>query len=87
MIQEASASRYKAVLCQRCREPIPVPAIVFSMAESAEQEKVFTLRCRACEAEKPYRSSQMVEVEGLPRSRRPFSATLSGRPAVRAAHA
>src|SRR5215831_16859238 len=40
MIQEASASRYKAVLCQRCREPIPVPTIVFSMAESAEQEKV-----------------------------------------------
>jgi hypothetical protein len=78
MIQEATKRQYSAVICQSCREPIPVPAIVTNMERAAASEtdeldraeRVFKLRCRACECEKPYRSSQIVEVEGEPKGRR-----------------
>lgn len=75
MIQEAATRHYSAVLCRTCREPIPVPAIVISLSrdeksEAGAPERVFTLRCRACESESPYRSGQIIEVEGEPKSRR-----------------
>jgi RNase P subunit RPR2 len=78
MVQEAAIRTYKAVICRRCRAPIPVPGIVIRMEESAEvedtpsgkSERVFSLRCRACEAEGQYRSSQIAEVEGEPKGRR-----------------
>jgi ribosomal protein L40E len=81
MIQQATKRSYSGVVCRHCRAPIPVPAIVIRI-ESASQsgdpeanrsERVFTLRCRACDAENPYRSSQIVEIEGEPKERR-FSA-------------
>ncbi|HTZ72324.1 MAG TPA: hypothetical protein VMB47_00255 [Candidatus Aquilonibacter sp.] len=77
MIQEATKPHYSAVMCRHCRQPIPVPAIVIRMeslaspqdAETMQPERVFTLRCRACEGENPYRSSQIVDVEGEPKGR------------------
>lgn len=84
MIQEATKQQYSAVICQGCREPIPVPAIVIRMESAAavdgsegdQAERVFKLRCRVCECEKPYRSSQIVQVEGEPKGRRVLSNSL-----------
>jgi hypothetical protein len=78
MIQEATQEKYSAVICGHCRQPIPVPAIVIRMesmphpfdAAGEHSERVFNLRCRSCECEHPYRSSQIVEVEGQPKARR-----------------
>lgn len=64
---------YRGVLCASCRQPIPVPAIVLTMEaevrEEDQQVRVFKLRCRACEKELPYRSTDIVEYEGSPRTR------------------
>jgi hypothetical protein len=74
MIQELK-EYYRGVLCLCCRQPIPLPAIITRMeitsASSAGEEgdRVFTLRCRACEREMPYRASNVVEIKGTPRSR------------------
>jgi hypothetical protein len=78
MIQEATTPQYSAVTCKYCREPIPVPGIVLRMeslphpfdTEAGQSERVFNLRCRVCEGEHPYRSSQIVQVEGEPKGRR-----------------
>ena len=78
MIQEAKSRNYRAVVCKHCREPIPVPAIVIRIESLSEphdaavgqSERVFTLRCRACVCEHPYRSSEIVEIEGEPKGRR-----------------
>jgi hypothetical protein len=72
MTQDSRQS-YRAVLCKYCRQPIPVPATM----ETAELEpherqaavRVFSLRCRACEKERPYHSTAIVEFDGVPRSR------------------
>jgi hypothetical protein len=83
MIQEATVPHYSAVICRHCNQPIPVPAIVIRMEslatpdlEQGQAERVFTLRCRVCEGESPYRSSQITEVEGYPRGRRGSSKTI-----------
>jgi hypothetical protein len=84
MIQEATKPHYSAVVCRHCREPIPVPAIVIRMenlasvqdAELGPAERVFTLRCRVCEGESPYRSSQIVDVQGEPKGRRGSARTI-----------
>ncbi len=72
MTQDLEQS-YRGVLCASCRQPIPVPAIVVTMeAEAHEEEpqiRVFNVRCRACEKELPYRSTDIVEYEGSPRTR------------------
>lgn len=78
MIQEATRPQYSAVHCRHCSEPIPVPAIVIRIeslasapeSEGPQPERVFTVRCRVCECEHPYRSGQIVQVEGEPRARR-----------------
>jgi hypothetical protein len=78
MIQEAATRTYKAVICRRCSAAIPVPGIVIRMeeanqgqdSESGKGERVFSVRCRSCEAESQYRSSQIVEAEGEPKARR-----------------
>jgi RNase P subunit RPR2 len=82
------------VICRRCRAPIPVPAIVVRMEEAAQDsesgkvERVFSVRCRVCEAESQYRSSQIVEAQGEPKARRlSASPWLGGRPLTRAAGA
>jgi hypothetical protein len=74
MTQETTLQHYRGVLCGYCRQPIPVPGIVEKIVndESERGEKrggTFNLRCRACEREKPYRMSEIVEVEGTPRPR------------------
>jgi hypothetical protein len=72
MTQDLTQS-YRGVLCASCRQPIPVPAIVVTMeAEAHEEERhvrVFNVRCRACEKELPYRSTDIVEYQGAPRTR------------------
>lgn len=73
MTQDLKQS-YRGVLCVSCKQPIPVPAIVVAMeAETNDEEqhvRVFNLRCRACEKEQPYRSTDIVDFDGTPRMRR-----------------
>ena len=75
MIQELKEQSYRGVLCLCCRQPIPLPAIIIRMeltsagTQGEEGNRVFSLRCRACEREMPYRASQFLEIEGTPRSR------------------
>jgi len=79
MNQEPQPQHYSAVLCRSCRQPIPLPAIVVGMAsrrqhhnDSGSQDSpgcVFTLRCRTCDKEKPYRVTDIVELEGAPKPR------------------
>jgi hypothetical protein len=82
MIQEATRPQYSAVMCRHCRQPIPVPPIVIrmetlsSVEEGAQTDRVFTVRCRSCECEHPYRSSQIVQVEGEPKGRRGLAQTI-----------
>lgn len=66
--------RYRGVLCGYCRQPIPVPSIVKRIAATEADSSqgatcTFQLRCRACEREKPYRTADICEFEGSPRSR------------------
>ena len=76
MTADVPKQSYRAFLCMSCRQPIPLPAILNSLeslaagdaASRVEQvERVFSLRCRACGREKPYRSAEIIELEGTPR--------------------
>ena len=87
MSQDVAKQSYRAVLCMSCRQPIPVPAIVITLGvvpqgneacPPVSKELVFTLRCRACGRERPYRSSDIVELEGTPRSRASYLRGLYG---------
>ena len=82
---------YRGVLCVSCKQAIPVPAIVTSMeAEAGDAEhsvRVFNLRCRACEKEHPYRSTDIIEFDGAPRVRARLSSVVPSRRLGRAAHA
>jgi len=79
MMQEIVKQSYRGVLCMSCRQPIPLPEIVIRMEVLPEtkvsetalgpREHVFSLRCRACNREKPYRSIDIVEFDGTPRPR------------------
>jgi hypothetical protein len=74
MIQEAAKQSYRGVLCMSCRQPIPLPAIVLSLlpprgSPGPDSERVFTLRCRACGRERPYRSADIIVLDGTPRPR------------------
>ena len=72
-MKEDLKQSYCGVLCGWCKQPIPVPEIVVIMeAESNDDEqpaRVFNLRCRACEKERPYRTTELVEFYGMPRMR------------------
>jgi hypothetical protein len=77
MIQEAIQS-YRAVICQCCRQPIPLPGIVLHIESllansdspfEEKNERAFTLRCRSCEKEMPYSTTDVVNVEGTPKPR------------------
>jgi hypothetical protein len=92
MTQDLKQS-YRGVLCTDCKEAIPVPTIVVNLeAESGDAEhsvRVFNLRCRACEKEQLYRTTEIIELDGTPRVRtraRPSPAATSRR-LGRAAHA
>jgi len=79
MVQEPQTQHYSAVLCRSCRQPIPLPAIVVSMASRRQRDSesgfqdnsgcVFTLRCRTCDKETPYRVTDIVDFEGAPKPR------------------
>ena len=75
MVQEFKEQRYRGVLCSCCRQPIPLPAIIARMEVAPVEEqgeagdRVFSLRCRACEREMPYRASEIIEIAGTPRPR------------------
>lgn len=96
MNQSTEIQHYRGVVCGYCRQPIPLPAIVERIArgegefEGREKSgRMFNLRCRACEQEKPYRMSDIVEFEGAPRPRSArMQRSLFGfeHPATRAAH-
>lgn len=79
MNQEATKQSYRGVRCLSCRQPIPLPQILFKMDSNFSESdagsvhdhptRVFSLRCRACEREKPYRASDIMDFEGAPRTR------------------
>jgi hypothetical protein len=64
---------FRGVVCLHCKASIPVPSIVGSMqatddgTESSQRKsQVFNLRCPSCHKEKPYRTREIVEFEGIP---------------------
>ena len=77
---QADKQSYLGVRCLSCRQPIPLPSILVDGVSAAEQEdssfsyapynRVFSLRCRLCEREKPYRASEVMEFDGAPMARR-----------------
>jgi hypothetical protein len=78
MNQQLEKQTYAGVVCRSCRQAIPLPGIVISMAAEIDNDKsagenpqacVFSLRCRACDKEMPYRVNEIVEFEGIPRPR------------------
>jgi hypothetical protein len=76
---DAMQQSYRGVRCLSCRQPIPLPAILVAMDSTLSGQgsneahehptRVFSLRCRACEREKPYRASDIMDFEGAPRTR------------------
>jgi hypothetical protein len=78
MNQQLEKHTYAGVVCRSCRQAIPLPAIVISMASEIDNDPsraetahtcVFSLRCRACDKEMPYRVNEIVDFEGTPRPR------------------
>jgi len=76
MIEKTKNQSYSGVLCRSCRQPIPLPTVVTapSADEGAESPaggvtRVFNLRCRSCDKERPYRRSDVAVFEGAPRLR------------------
>jgi len=74
MIEELKTPQYRGVLCRSCHQPIPLPTIVNNLEAERKHEEfrgalVFTLRCRSCDKEQPYRASEIVEFSGAPKSR------------------
>jgi hypothetical protein len=80
MMTQIDKQSYLGVRCLSCRQPIPLPSILVESVSAAAAEdssfsyaqynRVFSLRCRLCEREKPYRASEVVEFEGAPVARR-----------------
>lgn len=74
MTTETEHPTFRGVSCLYCKSPIPVPAIVRSMQESAAEDteapprksQVFNLRCPSCHKEKPYRTREIVDFQGTP---------------------
>jgi hypothetical protein len=79
MSQHVAEQSYRGVRCMSCRQPIPLPAFLIETdsrlrglsAQRADEHstRVFSLRCRACEREKPYRTCDIQDFEGTPRLR------------------
>jgi hypothetical protein len=64
---------FRGVVCLHCKAHIPVPAIVSNVqaandgTESSQRKsQVFNLRCPSCQKEKPYRTKEIVDFEGIP---------------------
>jgi hypothetical protein len=79
MGQDIAKQSYRGVLCLSCRQPIPLPGIVATMELSLKSDgsdllsehhnRVFSLRCKACQREKPYSTSDIIDFEGIPTPR------------------
>ena len=71
--------QYRGVICFSCRQPIPLPAIVLHIESAGNnldtlytdepKKRVFSLRCRSCDKEMPYRTMDIVEIQGTPKRR------------------
>ena len=67
---------FRGVVCLHCKASIPVPAIVGSLQTSVGEgteassgrSQVFNLRCPSCHKEKPYRTREIVDFEGIPQT-------------------
>jgi len=74
MTIETEHPTFRGVKCLHCKEPVPVPAIVWSLRLATsevtdprtEKSQVFNVRCPACHKEKPYQTSEILEFEGSP---------------------
>jgi hypothetical protein len=84
MTIETERPTFRGVTCLHCKEPVPVPAIVWNLklptTEGADprtgKSQVFNVRCPSCHKEKPYRVSEILDFEGSPdRVVRPASPT------------
>lgn len=79
MSQQAVQQSYRGVRCMSCRQPIPLPSFLIendsrmrglsNQPADEHSTRVFSLRCRACEREKPYRTSDITDFDGEPRIR------------------
>ena len=79
MTQESIIHQYRGVHCRCCKESNPLPALVAireakhneleAESESESGSFVFTVRCRVCEKEYLYQSSDIMDFEGTPRPR------------------
>lgn len=67
MVEEKVES-YSGVLCRCCRQPIALPAMV-ARNQGEEAAPVFSLRCKACDKERPYRQEEVLSFAGVPRHR------------------
>lgn len=83
MIAELMRS-YRGVLCRRCRQPIPVSAMVVRLQEEGQDREpdvnslhAFVARCRACEYESVYAITDIQTFDGEPRKRRLKALTAS----------
>lgn len=73
MTIETERPTFRGVVCLHCKASIPVPAIVGNVqgaddgTESSQRKsQVFNLRCPSCHKEKPYRTREIVDIEGTP---------------------
>jgi hypothetical protein len=88
MTLETERKSFRGVVCLHCTAPIPVPAIVRDIQEALlqapegarDKSRVFNLRCPVCHKEKPYRSREIVNFEGMPVPVAPFAQPGSVRP-------
>jgi hypothetical protein len=81
MTQEKELPHFLGVACLHCGTPIPVPAIVGSIEAAfragtelpTRNSAVFNVRCPACHKEKPYRTREIVNFEGVPQTVNAFA--------------
>ena len=87
--EEVKIEQYMGVVCRSCRQPIALPhSVAAACANDTRAEMtVFTLRCRACDRERPYRRGDVRTFDGAPRPRpMPFAARRAQHDLARAAN-
>src|ERR1700692_2571536 len=79
MTIETERPTFRGVVCLHCKAHIPVPAIVGNVQAASDgtesfqrKSQVFNLRCPSCHKEKPYRTKEIVDFEGIPETTLPF---------------
>lgn len=66
---------YRGVLCRRCCQPIPISARVLTLQQEVESREstaafAFAVRCRVCDHESVYTSTDVRRMKGEPPLRR-----------------